>query len=131
MATITTGLDKLLTPTTVPAVDGAGFYARRGKRLFDIAASVAGLAITSPLLIVCALLVRLTSRGPVLFRQTRVGASGGLLHSSNFEPWCRELRLSVHRWWLRAILASRPPAPCCAVPSWTNCHNSSTYSEVR
>ena len=76
MATITTGLDKLLTPTTVPAVDGAGFYARRGKRLFDIAASIAGLAITSPLLIVCAVLVRLTSRGPVLFRQTRIGHLG-------------------------------------------------------
>jgi lipopolysaccharide/colanic/teichoic acid biosynthesis glycosyltransferase len=49
---------------------------RRGKRLFDIAASFAGLVISSPLLIFCALLVRLTSRGPVLFRQTRVGYLG-------------------------------------------------------
>lgn len=76
MATITNGLDKLITPRTVSAVDDSGFYARRGKRLFDIAASIAGLAITSPLLILCALLVRLTSRGPVLFRQTRVGYLG-------------------------------------------------------
>ena len=49
---------------------------RWGKRLFDIAASLAGLVISSPLLIFCALLVRLTSRGPVLFRQTRVGYLG-------------------------------------------------------
>jgi lipopolysaccharide/colanic/teichoic acid biosynthesis glycosyltransferase len=51
-------------------------YVRWGKRLFDIAASLAGLAISSPLLILSALLVRLTSRGPVLFRQTRVGYLG-------------------------------------------------------
>ena len=51
-------------------------YVRRGKRLFDIAASLACLAIASPLLLLCALLVRLTSRGPVLFRQIRVGYHG-------------------------------------------------------
>jgi lipopolysaccharide/colanic/teichoic acid biosynthesis glycosyltransferase len=76
MATITTGLDKFVTPAAVPAAATSSFYARRGKRLFDIAGSLVGLAISSPLLILCALLVRLTSRGPVLFRQTRVGYLG-------------------------------------------------------
>src|ERR1035437_7576959 len=76
MATITTGLDKFVTPRAVSAADTSSLYARRGKRLFDIAGSLAGLAISSPLLIFCALLVRLTSRGPVLFRQTRAGYLG-------------------------------------------------------
>jgi lipopolysaccharide/colanic/teichoic acid biosynthesis glycosyltransferase len=78
MATITTGLDKLVAPEAVSSADGSSFYVRRGKRLFDIAASLAALAISSPLLVLCALLVRLTSRGPVLFRQTRVGYQGRL-----------------------------------------------------
>jgi lipopolysaccharide/colanic/teichoic acid biosynthesis glycosyltransferase len=43
-----------------------------------MAATLAGLAILSPLLIACAILVRLTSRGPVLFRQHRVGYLGRL-----------------------------------------------------
>ena len=76
MATLTTGLGKFVVPSALPAADRPSLYVRRGKRLFDIAASLACLAISSPLLLLCALLVRLTSRGPVLFRQIRVGYHG-------------------------------------------------------
>lgn len=43
------------------------------KRLFDLAAGSLLLLATLPLLAVCAAAVALTSRGPVLYRQTRVG----------------------------------------------------------
>lgn len=43
------------------------------KRLFDITVAAAGLLVLSPLLAMVALLVRLTSRGPVFFRQERIG----------------------------------------------------------
>jgi lipopolysaccharide/colanic/teichoic acid biosynthesis glycosyltransferase len=43
------------------------------KRLVDIAVSVALLLIVSPLLALAALLILLTSPGPVLFRQVRMG----------------------------------------------------------
>src|SRR5271157_2509300 len=76
MATLTTILGKSVMPEAVSAADGSSLYVRQGKRLFDIAASLAGLVISSPLLIFCALLVRMTSRGPVFFRQTRVGYRG-------------------------------------------------------
>lgn len=50
---------------------------RRGdgalKRALDIAASVAGLVALSPVLLVIAVLVRLDSPGPALFRHRRVG----------------------------------------------------------
>jgi len=46
------------------------------KRAFDILSSGIGLWVLAPLLATVALLVRLTSRGPVLFRQTRVGLHG-------------------------------------------------------
>jgi lipopolysaccharide/colanic/teichoic acid biosynthesis glycosyltransferase len=43
------------------------------KRLIDIAASTAGIVFLSPLLLVAAALVRISSPGPVLFRQVRIG----------------------------------------------------------
>jgi sugar transferase (PEP-CTERM system associated) len=46
------------------------------KRLFDVAASGLLLFLTFPLIALFALLVRLDSRGPAFFRQTRVGLYG-------------------------------------------------------
>lgn len=43
------------------------------KRVFDVAAAAAGLVAISPVLALIALAVKLTSRGPVFFRQSRVG----------------------------------------------------------
>jgi exopolysaccharide biosynthesis polyprenyl glycosylphosphotransferase len=54
------------------------------KRLFDIAASSVALFFLSPLFVVVAITVRLTSRGPVLFRQERVGQHGQLFHMLKF-----------------------------------------------
>lgn len=44
-----------------------------GKRLFDLVCATAGLIIASPLLALIALAVVGTSRGPVFFRQERIG----------------------------------------------------------
>jgi exopolysaccharide biosynthesis polyprenyl glycosylphosphotransferase len=46
------------------------------KRLFDIAASGGALCVLSPLLLAAAAVIRLTSKGPILFRQARVGLHG-------------------------------------------------------
>ncbi|SEM35967.1 exopolysaccharide biosynthesis polyprenyl glycosylphosphotransferase [Stigmatella aurantiaca] len=46
------------------------------KRLFDITSSSAALLVLSPLMLTVALLIKLTSRGPVLFKQKRVGLHG-------------------------------------------------------
>ena len=46
------------------------------KRLLDLSVSAFGLLVLSPLLAVIAVLVRLESRGPALFRQERVGLNG-------------------------------------------------------
>jgi exopolysaccharide biosynthesis polyprenyl glycosylphosphotransferase len=43
------------------------------KRLVDIAVSGTGLLLVAPVLLSCALAVRLSSPGPVLFRQLRLG----------------------------------------------------------
>ena len=46
------------------------------KRLVDFVLALALLIILSPLFLVLALLIKLTSRGPVLYRQTRCGLGG-------------------------------------------------------
>jgi exopolysaccharide biosynthesis polyprenyl glycosylphosphotransferase len=50
------------------------------KRLFDIVVSAAAFAVLSPLLLGAAILVKLTSRGPILFKQERVGLHGRRFH---------------------------------------------------
>ena len=49
------------------------------KRIMDIVGSLFGIIITSPIMLVCAILVKLTSSGPVIFKQERVG-----LHNKPF-----------------------------------------------
>jgi exopolysaccharide biosynthesis polyprenyl glycosylphosphotransferase len=51
-------------------------FAHVVKRLGDVVAAAAAIVLLSPLLIFCAVAIRLTSPGPVLFRQTRVGLRG-------------------------------------------------------
>lgn len=46
------------------------------KRLLDIVCSAAGLFVLSPLMIGVAIAIRAESKGPVFFRQTRVGLHG-------------------------------------------------------
>lgn len=46
------------------------------KRCFDVVVAAAILVVVSPVLAAALVIVRLTSRGPVLFRQTRIGLRG-------------------------------------------------------
>lgn len=43
------------------------------KRFLDIAASAAAIVLLSPLMLVLAILIKATSKGPVLFKQRRIG----------------------------------------------------------
>jgi lipopolysaccharide/colanic/teichoic acid biosynthesis glycosyltransferase len=45
-------------------------------RIVDIAVALIALAVLSPLLLVAAIAIKLGSRGPVLYRQRRVGLNG-------------------------------------------------------
>lgn len=49
------------------------FYRRYGKRAWDVALSGVSIVLLSPLFVLLWLLIRLDSKGPVLFRQARVG----------------------------------------------------------
>ncbi|MBQ0028660.1 MAG: undecaprenyl-phosphate glucose phosphotransferase [Lachnospiraceae bacterium] len=52
------------------------------KRIVDIIGSFVGIVVLSPLLIIVALIVKFSSKGPIIFKQQRVG-----LHNKNFNMY--------------------------------------------
>jgi lipopolysaccharide/colanic/teichoic acid biosynthesis glycosyltransferase len=67
-----------------PAASARSF----AKRMIDVVGSLLGLICLSPVLAVVAVLVRLDSRGPILFRQERMGLGGRVF-------WCLKFRTMV------------------------------------
>ena len=54
------------------------------KRAFDIIASLLGIVFLSPLFLLTAILIKSTSKGPILFTQTRVGKDAKLFEIYKF-----------------------------------------------
>ena len=69
-------------PVPIPVrIDGASATASReagwaGKRVVDVVLSLALLVVTLPLFLLVAAVIKLSSPGPVFFRQRRVGRGG-------------------------------------------------------
>jgi len=63
------------------------------KRLMDIAISLTALIVLSPLMLLIAVLIKLTSRGPILFRQERCGLDGKTFQMLKF----RTMRVDAER----------------------------------
>jgi len=66
------------------AVKKFGFYRAFGKRAVDIVFSATGLLLLSPLFLLLPILIKLSSRGPVLYSQGRVGLNGTTFHILKF-----------------------------------------------
>lgn len=66
---------------TTPTLEGGQ---RVAKRLFDIGVSGLLILATAPLMALVAVLVKMDSRGPILFRQERVGMEGKLFGMLKF-----------------------------------------------
>lgn len=54
------------------------------KRILDVVLSLAGLTIVSPVLLLTALAVKIESKGPVIFRQERLGLKGRVFSMYKF-----------------------------------------------
>jgi lipopolysaccharide/colanic/teichoic acid biosynthesis glycosyltransferase len=55
------------------------FYTKYGKRIFDVVASIIGLIVLLPVFIVIAILIKLNDKGPIFYKQKRIG--------QNFKPF--------------------------------------------
>lgn len=65
-----------LRPSTVETSPAWQNWQARAKRGLDFLLSLAALIVLAPLLVLIAIAIRLDSRGPVIFRQTRCGKDG-------------------------------------------------------
>jgi lipopolysaccharide/colanic/teichoic acid biosynthesis glycosyltransferase len=81
------------------------------KRAFDLAVALTALIVLSPLLIVVAVLVRATTPGPVLFRQSRLGLGRRPFVLYKFRTMYPGRPDDVHREYIRKLLTQdQPPA---------------------
>ncbi len=73
------------------------------KRLFDIVFSLAVLILGSPIFLICALAVKLSSRGPTFYAHVRVGRQGKYFDCLKFRTMHFDADLE-----LKKLLASNP-----------------------
>lgn len=74
-------------PQTPPGVDfhpSLGLWARRVKRPVEWACAILSLVVLSPVLLLIALAIKLTSPGPVFFMQDRAGKNGAVFRAYKF-----------------------------------------------
>ena len=69
---------------------GASQWERAAKRLIDVVIAAVALIVLSPVLVCAALMVKLTSRGPVFYAQDRVGYRGRRFRLLKFRSMCRD-----------------------------------------
>jgi exopolysaccharide biosynthesis polyprenyl glycosylphosphotransferase len=82
---------------------------RVAKRVFDVVFSLGLLVLLSPALLALALAVRLTSSGPVLFRQERMGLDGQRFGMLKFRTMRVDAEAGTGPVWARAEDPRRTP----------------------
>jgi lipopolysaccharide/colanic/teichoic acid biosynthesis glycosyltransferase len=89
---------------------GTRFARRRlSKRLIDVVLASACLCLLAPLLIAVWMLVRMTTPGKALFRQTRVGRYGRPFVMYKFRTMQVDCPDDIHRDYVRKLLLSDQP----------------------
>jgi lipopolysaccharide/colanic/teichoic acid biosynthesis glycosyltransferase len=78
------------------------------KRLIDIAGSVVGLILCLPLLVLIAMAIKLTSRGPVLFRQVRLGQYGKRFTFLKFRSMYVNSDHKIHEEYIGQLIKGKP-----------------------
>ncbi|MFN2588980.1 MAG: sugar transferase, partial [Actinomycetota bacterium] len=77
---------------------------RVAKRAFDLVVASIALVLASPVMLVAAFAIRLTSRGPVLFRQQRIGMDGRPFDMLKFRTMVHEADPSIHQEFVEGII---------------------------
>lgn len=104
---ITSGLsDVLMSRVFVRAVSGVPVIALRGvsfspanlgaKRVFDVVVGSAVMALGTPIWLAMAVLIKLTSRGPVFYKQTRIGQNGVPFEMYKFRSMSVDAEARLH-----------------------------------
>jgi len=71
---------------------------RMVKRAMDVALALAGLVVTLPVMALVACAIKLSSKGPVLFRQERVGENGRIFVLNKFRSMSLDAEVNGPVW---------------------------------
>ena len=71
------------------------------KRLADVALSILGLTVTAPILIFAAILIKLNSKGPVVYKQNRVGRNGRIFQIYKLRTMCLDAEKGTGAVWAK------------------------------
>lgn len=92
------------------------------KRAMDILGSLCGIVLFSPVMLFLALLVKISSPGPVIFRQERVGLHSKPFYMYKFRSMEQQSEDAEKKRGLCGMIPElRESASLCAGPVWTNC----------
>jgi len=102
---------------TEPGMSDSIFYpegeseARRGdriaKRCLDLAGGLLALVLLSPLLVLISMAVKLTSRGPILCKQERIGKGGRTFTLLKFRTMFHNNDPTVHQEYVKRMIAGQ------------------------
>ncbi|MGA2480834.1 MAG: sugar transferase, partial [Spirochaetia bacterium] len=81
--------------------------ARLLKRAMDVIGSLSALILLSPVLAVIAMLIKLTSKGPVLFRQTRIGQCGRKFTFLKFRSMRSSGDHAIHEEYVKLLISRK------------------------
>jgi lipopolysaccharide/colanic/teichoic acid biosynthesis glycosyltransferase len=104
------GTEELLTKAS-DAVFRRNRLGRFLKRTTDILASLLVLVVGFPFFLAIALFIKMTSKGPVFFKQERVGENGGIFALFKFRTMRTNCDDSLHREFTRNFIQGRLPEP--------------------
>ncbi len=77
------------------------------KRALDISVSLAAIVVLWPLFLIIAILIKLTSEGPVLFRQKRIGQFGEEFTFLKFRSMYADNDPTIHKEYVRSLIAKQ------------------------
>jgi lipopolysaccharide/colanic/teichoic acid biosynthesis glycosyltransferase len=81
----------------------------RVKRIIDVIGSIAGILIFSPFFVLIPIGIKLTSRGPVFFRQERIGQYGEKFIFLKFRSMYVNNNPDVHKQFVHNLISGKAP----------------------
>lgn len=100
--------ERLSNPTLYPDLakrDDSRKIRHLVKRMMDIFGSLLALILGSPLFLVVALVIKLTSKGPIFYRQQRIGQYGVPFSFLKFRSMCVNNDCSTHKEYVQQLIA--------------------------
>jgi len=92
----------------IPVIDlgrpGIHGWRRLSKRVFDAVAVSVALVLLSPLFLIIAILIKIESPGPVIYKQQRIGENGRLFTMFKFRSMRAEADPGVHKAYVARLI---------------------------